>query len=93
MKTPPLERFEGRPSEAQRAATARGYIGYFGTYEIDYSTMTGTHIIEGALNPNYVATERERVIQHDGEVLEIEIHYPDGRRAYLRLTRVESFEP
>ena len=93
MKTPPPEKYDGRSSEAQRAEAARGYLAYFGTYDIDYEAMTVIHKVEGALNPNYVDTERARAIKLTGDMLEIEIEAPDGRRAYRRLTRIERFDP
>lgn len=92
MKTPPPDPYEGRQTDAKCLEAARGYLAYFGTYEIDYDSMTVTHKVEGALNPNYVHSNRERAISLNGDTLEIDISAPDGRRTYRRLTRIERFD-
>ena len=66
MKTPPPARYEGRPSDAQRIEAARGYLAYFGTYDINYATMTITHKVEDALNLSHVNTARDRAITITG---------------------------
>lgn len=92
MKTPPPDKYEGRPNDTQRLQAARGYLAYFGTYEFDSTAMAVTHNVKGAINPNYVDTSRERDVSINGATLEIEINFPDGRRAYRRLTRTERFQ-
>lgn len=91
MKVPPRHPCEGGRTVAQGLEPANGYLAYFGSYEIDYASMTVVHEVEGALDPNYVQASRERAIRLDGDTLEIEISGPNGRRAYRRLTRIEHF--
>lgn len=92
-----VARLEGRTpfgadtSDTERGAAARGYIGYFGTYKVDYERMTVTHIIEGALAPNRIGGAFERPFKLDGDTLTLEFTNPDGRSYFRRLERVERF--
>ena len=48
-----------------------GYVGYFGTYEVDEAAETVSHHIQGSLNPEWDGTVQKRsyVITNDRLVL------------------------
>lgn len=61
---PPLPK--GRDDQNARDAyhaILRGYIAYFGTYDIDKATGTITHHVQGSLIPDWVGTAQVRLYE------------------------------
>lgn len=58
---------EGTPQEIE--AAFRGYVTYFGTYEIDGSVPEIVHRVRGSLFPNWIGSEQRRRVRFDGEKL------------------------
>ena len=46
-----------------------GYVGYFGTFDIDEAARTVIHHVEGALIPSWVGTDLRRVYEFAGDRL------------------------
>ena len=93
MRSPPVPRLASgdwkRATEAEKANAYDGYVGYFGTYQVDTEKHTLRHNVEGALNPNYTNTLQLRPYKLRGDVLIIELEDPkDGTRYYRELHRV-----
>ncbi|SNS86832.1 Lipocalin-like domain-containing protein [Ekhidna lutea] len=88
MKNPPHPRLTERPSDSIVAQIARGSITYFGTYSVDKERSVVIHEVEGALNPNYVNTDRERQYSISGDSLIINIE-SEGSRYKRVLLKVE----
>lgn len=82
----------GDTSDADLGRIYRPYIGYFGTYEVDYERMTITHHIEGAKLPNRLGRAAVRTFYFKDSDLVLDFTSPDGRRYYRRLQRVESLQ-
>lgn len=78
-------------SNAELGEIYRPYIGYFGTYSVDYEAMTITHNIEGAKLPNRIGRAATRTFYFDNGDLVLDFTNSEGRRYYRRLKRVESF--
>jgi len=83
---------DGETSNAELGEIYRPYIGYFGTYSVDYEAMVVTHHIEGAKSPNRIGRAAERPFRFEDGDLVLDIKSPDGWRFYRRLQRVESFQ-
>lgn len=66
------------------------YIGYFGTYSVDYTAMTLTHNIEGAKLPNREGTSAVRPFYFEEGDLILDFKSASGMRFYRRLTRIEN---
>ncbi len=49
-----------------------GYLGYFGTYEVNAVAGTATHHVLGGWHPNWTGTDQVRHFHFDGELLVIE---------------------
>ncbi|MDX1685176.1 MAG: lipocalin-like domain-containing protein [Saprospiraceae bacterium] len=92
MRRPAVPKFTERPDDTEIAEFARAYLGYYGTYSVDYEKGIVTHEVSGALNPNYVDTDREREFSISNDTLTIDIRPDNGARYLRRLVRVESFE-
>jgi hypothetical protein len=61
------------PGNAQRFRAAyTGYIGYFGTYEVDDAGDRVVHHVEGALNPSWVGGDQVRRMKFEGDLLVLE---------------------
>jgi hypothetical protein len=60
-------------TDAQRAAAAAGYVGYFGRYEIDAARGVVTHHVDGSSSQNMVGTAMPRWYEFS----------PDGNTLYL----------
>jgi hypothetical protein len=58
---------EGTPREIE--AAFRGYVAYFGTYEVDASVPEIVHRVRGSLFPNWIGSEQRRLVSFDGESL------------------------
>ena len=65
------------------------YIGYFGTYSVDYTAMTITHHIEGAKLPNREGTSAVRPFYFAQGDLVLDFTSTSGMRFYRRLKRLE----
>lgn len=74
----------------ERGEIYRPYIGYFGTYTVDYEAKTITHNIEGAKLPNRIGRSAIRTFYFDDSDLVLDFTNSEGRRFYRRLKRVES---
>lgn len=72
-------------------AAPRAFIAYFGAYKVDKAKGVLHHIVEGALDPNYVANpDQVRPYRLRGDTLIIELTDPKtARRAYRELHRVK----
>lgn len=77
-------------SSAELGEIYRPYIGYFGTYTVDYEEMTITHNIEGAKLPNRIGRAATRTFYFENGDLVLDFTNSEGRRFYRRLTRIES---
>ena len=88
-KNPPGDRFTKRPSDSELGAVARGYIGYYGTWNVSGNSVV--HHIDGAMSPNRFGQDAERPFTLCGNTLELSIEGGDGRIFYRLLERVESF--
>jgi hypothetical protein len=49
-----------------------GYLGYYGTYEVNVGAGTVTHHVLGGWHPNWTGTDQVRHFRFDGEELVIE---------------------
>ena len=59
-----------RPNRAPDESGAyRGYIAYFGTYEVAGDGKSVVHHVQGALNPAWVGGDQVRGVRFDGERL------------------------
>jgi len=83
---------DGETTHAERGEIFGPYIGYFGTYSVDYEAMVVTHHIEGAKSPNRIGRAAERPFRFEDGDLVLDFTTPDGWRFYRRLQRVESFQ-
>ena len=92
MRTPHHPPLTERPDESTLASLARGYIAYFGTYEVDTERRMLLHQPAGSLNPNYINTTRPRPYLITGDELEIDIVSEEGARFYRRLKKIESLD-
>jgi hypothetical protein len=66
-------------------AAYRGYIAYFGTYEVNERGDTVVHHVQGALNPAWVGGTQVRRLRFDGEllILEAEVERPEGNHRHV----------
>jgi hypothetical protein len=46
-----------------------GFDAYFGTFDVDESTRTVIHQVQGCVNPNVIGTDRRRVYKFSGNQL------------------------
>ena len=92
MRTPAHPRLTQRPDAETLAGLARGYIAYYGTYEVDAENGMLLHKPVGSLNPNYIDTTRPRPYRITGDELTIDIVSEAGARFFRRLKRVESLD-
>lgn len=76
-------------TDAERGAIYSPYIGYYGTYSVDYDAMTVTHHIEGSKSPNRIGRSAVRPIRFEDGDLILDFNGDDGWRFYRRLRRVE----
>jgi hypothetical protein len=69
------------PSDALRAAASRGYVAYYGGYEIDSAAAKVTHHVEGSTNPNWPTTDLIRYYEFadGGDTLKLSIRNDAGR--------------
>ena len=51
------------------AEPSRGYIAYFGTYEVASDGRSVVHHVQGALNPEWVGGDQVRTMRFEGERL------------------------
>ena len=58
-----------RPKPDPGSNIARGYLAYFGTYEINEKDGVVIHHMEGNTNPNLTGTDYIRYYDFDGDVL------------------------
>ena len=61
-------------------AAFRGYIAYFGTYEVSDAGDTVVHHVEGALNPSWVGGDQVRRMSFHGDLLVLETDVVKGGR-------------
>ena len=69
------------PSDTLRAAASRGYVAYYGGYEIDAAAARVTHHVEGSTNPNWPTTDLIRYFEFadGGNTLKLSIRNDAGR--------------
>ncbi len=77
-------------SDAELGRIFRPYIGYFGTYDVDYENMTITHHIEGAKLPNRIGRSAVRTFYFEEGDLILDFTNANGWRFFRRLKRIES---
>jgi len=82
---------DGDTSDAELGRIYRPYIGYYGTYHVDYEAMIITHNIEGAKSPNRIGRSAQRTFYFDDGDLVLDFTSADGWRFYRRLQRLETF--
>jgi len=61
------DHLKGTPEEIKSAF--KGFVAYYGTYEINEEEGTVTHHLEGSLFPNWVGTELKRFFEFSGNQL------------------------
>lgn len=92
MRNPPIAPFASSPpTEAEVRDANAAYAAYFGTYRVDKAKHVLHHIVEGSLNPSYVANpDQVRPYRLEGDTLVIELSDPKtGAHAYRELHRVK----
>jgi Lipocalin-like domain len=92
MRNPPIPPFSSAPaSDAEVRAANGAYLAYFGTYRVDKAKQVLHHLVEGALNPSYLANpDQARPYRLEGDTLIIEISdAKNGARQYRELSRVK----
>ena len=73
---------ESGDAQAQEALRAyRGYIAYFGTYEVAADGASVVHHVQGALNPAWVGGDQIRGLRFDGERLILSAEIRKGATA------------
>jgi hypothetical protein len=70
------------------AEEARGYFAYCGSFEVDEAAGRVTHTVEASLFPGWVGSRRPRVLQLDGDALELSSAAPAPSRGALVITRL-----
>ena len=78
-------------TDAELGQIYRPYIGYYGTYDVDYDAMVITHNIEGAKSPNRIGRSAPRTFYFEDGDLVLDFKSDDGWRFYRRLNRLEAF--
>jgi len=77
MRTPPLPNFPGATNASGDAEKFRevyqAYVGYFGTYSVDYAKGILVHHVEGSNRPDYTGSNEIRPFRIEGNRLIIEI--------------------
>jgi Lipocalin-like domain len=71
-------------SDTNNLAQVGGYDAYFGRYEVDPSTHTVTHHLEGALGPADVGRALTRQYRLSGDTLTLQFHPGGPHDARLR---------
>ena len=72
MKTPPLPAagFEDeKPTPGLKSKAYEAYVGYFGTYSVDWQKSEVVHHVEGSLDPSYTGTDQPRPFLLQGDTL------------------------
>lgn len=77
MRTPPISNFPGAANASGDAEKFRelyqAYVGYFGTYSVDYAKGILVHHVEGSNRPDYTGANEIRPFRIEGNKLIIEI--------------------
>jgi len=71
------DRKPGRGVETAQALLDE-FDSYFGTFELDDSSQTVIHHVEGALNPNMIGTDRRRSYEFEGKRLVLSYRLDDS---------------
>ncbi len=61
------DHLKGTPEEIKSAF--KGFVAYYGTYEVNEEEGTVTHHLEGSLFPNWVGTDLKRFFEFSGNQL------------------------
>jgi len=85
------KRVDRDTTDAELGQIYRPYIGYYGTYDVDYDAMVITHNIEGAKSPNRIGRSAPRTFYFEGGDLVLDFKSDDGWRFCRRLKRLEAF--
>ncbi len=56
-------------TDAEVRAAFEGFLGYFGTYSVDWAAGTVTHHVRSASFPNWAGTEQVRYFRAEGRRL------------------------
>jgi Lipocalin-like domain len=74
-------------SEREKAGAFDGYYAYFGTYEVDVTAGTVTHIVIGSLRPHEVGRKLTRQFKIEGDrlVLTTPLFNEEGEKRFNRL--------
>ena len=92
MRNPPIAPFaSSSPTETEIRNANAAYAAYFGTYRVDKANHVLHHIVEGSLDPSYVANpDQLRPYRLHGDTLVIELSDPKtGAHKYRELHRVK----
>src|SRR5262245_28359201 len=60
-------RLQGTPEEIK--AAFEGFVGYWGTFDVDEKAKTVTHHVAGASFPNWIGTDQKRFYEFDRDRL------------------------
>lgn len=82
-------RLERDATDREVAQAFEPYIGYYGTYDVDYEAMTIIHHVQGAKLPNREGRSAVRPFRFEGEDLVLDFTSPSGSRYLRRLRRLE----
>lgn len=90
MHNPPIGTQTASPPVSGDQPEERAFTAYFGTYRIDKARQVLHHMVEGALDPEYVANpDQVRPYRLSGDTLIIELtDQKTGTRYYRELRRV-----
>jgi len=59
-------------TQQETAAAFRGYLAYFGTFEVDESAQEIIHRVRASLFPNWIGSNQRRRVRFEGERLILE---------------------
>lgn len=65
--------------DPELAQQRRGYVAYFGRYELDPERGAVSHHVAGSLIPRWIGTELVRYFEIDGDLLRLSLRDADGR--------------
>ncbi len=80
QERPALPKGRGVPGALEDYhAILRGYIAYFGTYQIDETSHTITHHVLGSLIPDWVGTEQVRLYEFSKDAQQLTLRTSPSR--------------
>jgi hypothetical protein len=67
-----------KASEGELREAVTGFVGYFGTFDVEEATQTVIHHVEASLAPNAVGTDLRRRFRFEGNRLTLTRSSPDS---------------